>query len=270
MTQPLQLIKHSSPGGDSGTRAVLRAMHNVASGVEGSKNPYIRQLGISIVRGVPERDQIGEAQAIARWIKAHIRFQNETGEVIQSGIVTLGWNGYNFNPAAAGGDCDDQAVLLGSMLGALGINYDFVAPGPENKRYHVFVRAYDKYTGKSVDLDTAWQGPPVVDSARQFDKIQFMPFDGGTPTLGGFSGILSGVEGILSTPFAQNIGQGLATKIAFPNAQYGQVNMSTAPEAFSPASTVAAASSGSVFGLPTNELLIFGAVFLAIFLVMKK
>jgi len=80
---------------------------------DGKADPKIRLLVANIIRDIPERDYLGELNAIFDWVKQNVRYThdpynlelfNRPKRVIEYGIA----------------DCDDLTILLGSMVQTIG------------------------------------------------------------------------------------------------------------------------------------------------------
>lgn len=86
---------------------------------QGARSLHVRNTAISILQaaGVRPHDTLGEVRALYRWVRDRIHFVNDPVgiEMLQGAPYTLG---------AMSGDCDDYAVLLGSMLRSIGIPVD--------------------------------------------------------------------------------------------------------------------------------------------------
>ena len=97
--------------------------------------PEIRRLARDIVArqfGCATNDQRRHALALARWVQMNVRYMQEIPEVLQTPAVTIA-EGY--------GDCDDQAVLLCTLLEAVGIgSYLFAIGGwaPPDRYSHIY------------------------------------------------------------------------------------------------------------------------------------
>lgn len=99
----------------------------------------IRELARDIVfrqSNLPERAPFAHALALARWVQTHITYVNELPEVFQTPLATLD---------TRYGDCDDQAVLLASLLESIGIPAYLFSVGwdapPAPELQHIYVVA---------------------------------------------------------------------------------------------------------------------------------
>lgn len=80
---------------------------------ESAKDPYIRELTSRILRGVPARDDQGEAKAIFDYIQKQIRFTSDPAlvEAFSDAQTT------DRNKA---GDCDDMSIMGAALLKNVG------------------------------------------------------------------------------------------------------------------------------------------------------
>jgi len=80
---------------------------------EGRYDPVVRKLAAEAVRGVPARDWFGEVKAIWDFVRRNVRYTLDTygRDFFQRARRTL---------QLGIGDCDDQVILMGSMLQAIG------------------------------------------------------------------------------------------------------------------------------------------------------
>lgn len=106
------------PSGDAGVAATLQEMRSIVRAWRA--HPRVRELALQITSGCPPRDWACEVRALQQWIKAHVRFVGDVHEIetLQTPDVTLD---------QAAGDCDDQCILLASMLQSIGHPVRFVA-----------------------------------------------------------------------------------------------------------------------------------------------
>ncbi|MHB1798926.1 MAG: transglutaminase-like domain-containing protein [Vulcanimicrobiaceae bacterium] len=153
--------------GVAGIRRTLGVMAAVTRAAR--HDPYVLQVARTIVRSAPPRNTLAEAQAIARYVRGHIRYTRDPVDVesVSPPAWTLG---------ARAGDCDDQAILVASLLRAVGIPARFVAVGPARDHYvHTFAEA--QISGHWVPLDTAL--PPNAPRAPYTGLHQLVQTIGG-------------------------------------------------------------------------------------------
>jgi len=82
--------------------------------------PYIREYSISLLRGLQDNDQLGQANRLIDFVRKNLTYVRDPvgGEYIVSPVRLL--QGFSSNGYMAG-DCDDHVLLLNSLLGAVGI-----------------------------------------------------------------------------------------------------------------------------------------------------
>lgn len=132
------------PPGAAGTRATLRLMARIAR--EYRTHEPIRRLAVNIVRYVPIKNYRAEALAVFSFVRARIRYTRDIAgvETVQTPDKTL---------EIGAGDCDDQAVLVASLMGAIGATMRFTAIGYLPGVYqHVYAEVL--HEGRWVPMET--------------------------------------------------------------------------------------------------------------------
>ena len=104
-------------GDDKSRIAVLREI-----AMRGGRDPRIATLCVNIFKSqkVVPRDYKRQAQALLKWVQNNIYYINEPSERLQDPTYSLKV-GY--------GDCDDMAILLGSMFEACRLEWRYVLSG---------------------------------------------------------------------------------------------------------------------------------------------
>lgn len=123
---------HNIANGPAGIRATLKLMSKVTKHYK--KSPIVRELALKIVRNVPQKQWALEARELLRWVQDNIRYAKDVRgvETLQSPPQTL---------RIGQGDCDDQSIMLASLLESIGHPTQFVAIGQtKNSLTHVLVR----------------------------------------------------------------------------------------------------------------------------------
>jgi transglutaminase-like putative cysteine protease len=115
---PSQLLSIRS--GDAGVTDTLKLMAQLAR--QYKVNPAIRQLAARTVQACAPKDEMCEAATLQNWVRSNIRY---TGDVYE--VETVQTPDYTLQEAY--GDCDDQAVLLATLLLAIGIPAAYCAVG---------------------------------------------------------------------------------------------------------------------------------------------
>lgn len=119
------------PDGPEGVRVTLELMRRLVR--EWRSNPEIIALARHIVSSVAQKDFTGEVSALQNFVRDSIRYTQDVNEVetVQAPNITL---------QTAHGDCDDQSVLLATLLEAVGHPTRFAAIGFEPDNFeHVYV-----------------------------------------------------------------------------------------------------------------------------------
>jgi hypothetical protein len=124
-------------------------------------NLDIRQTATATIFLTPEKNQYAEAQALFELVRDGIRYTRDIHgvETISTPMMTL---------AGRIGDCDDQVVLLASLLESVGYPTRFVVSGynAPGQLEHVYLQAWlgDQW----VDMDPTephpmgWAAPHAV------------------------------------------------------------------------------------------------------------
>lgn len=121
------------PSGKAGTYVTLRKMSSITKAYKKSLPIYL--ISRNIVQNVLGKDFVGELRAIQQWVQDNIRYTRDIRgvESIQTPVKTL---------EIRQGDCDDQSVLVASILESLGHKTRFVAMGFQPDKFsHVFTQA---------------------------------------------------------------------------------------------------------------------------------
>lgn len=125
------------PDGAAGTRAVLRLMRTEVR--KAKVDPVIRAWAVAITQHVANKDYRGEAAALQGWTRSNVRYVRDV-----RGVETLQAPGYLLRSIGEGlpaaGDCDDQSMLVASLLESINHPTRFVAIGRTPGGYsHVYV-----------------------------------------------------------------------------------------------------------------------------------
>lgn len=92
------------------------------------RDPRIRNKAVEIYRQyqVEPRDYEGQAKALLHWVQTNIYYLNEPSELLMSPLYVL-------NPKVMNGDCDDVAILLGSLAVASRLGVKVVLSGKSRR-----------------------------------------------------------------------------------------------------------------------------------------
>lgn len=121
------------PRGDAGVLETLKEMRSIVRTWRAS--PIVLQRATELTRPCPGKDWLCEARALHRYVRDAIRYQMDPRDVetIRTPELTM---------RERAGDCDDKAVLLASLLEAVGHPSAFVAlafGAPPAPFSHVYV-----------------------------------------------------------------------------------------------------------------------------------
>lgn len=149
------------PPGKAGTWRTLEVMRNCA--LHGKINNLIRQQAVTVARTVPGRDYPALCAALQAFVKTHITYVPDV-----RGVETVQTPDYTLRNGV--GDCDDQSVLLASLLEAVGQPARFRAVGfRPGQLSHVYVQCRPGSKGPWLGAETiidrpfGWNPPGVVD-----------------------------------------------------------------------------------------------------------
>jgi hypothetical protein len=121
-------------------RGYVRAANRLAH--EFAKEPALRVLAAQICETVEDIHREGPL-AIAQWIREHIRYMQEAGEVIQGPFHTLG---------ARLGDCDDLVTLWACLCRSVGLDAVLVGLCPQGRKTPPFAHAVGMAGGLLYEL----------------------------------------------------------------------------------------------------------------------
>lgn len=121
------------PSGKAGTFVTLNKMSKLVKAYKKSLLIYLKSR--EIIQSVLGKDHVGEMRAVQEWVKDNIRYTRDIRgvESVQTPVKTL---------EIMQGDCDDQSVLVASLLESIGHKTRFMAMGfAPNKYSHVFTQS---------------------------------------------------------------------------------------------------------------------------------
>lgn len=165
---PVRARRYSIPGGLSGVRRTLRLMVDVASTFK--TDLHVRTLAVCLVGGrlvtlsngiqvryplCRPKDYLAEAICLHAFVRDHVRYVRdiESVETLQTPVQTLN---------VLAGDCDDKAMLLCALAGAIGFQTRFAAIGVRGEPFsHVMAQVLLEDRGRYVNAETILTDPPV-------------------------------------------------------------------------------------------------------------
>lgn len=121
--------------------------------------PFIRGLAVLISGSVYAQNRAELARALSDWVRMHVHVYSEPEELLYHPlrlVEAIQAQGY------VAGDCDDAAILLGSLLSSVGIPARFKAAfeAPDGSFGHVFTEYHDGLGWRSLDPTISFY--PVV------------------------------------------------------------------------------------------------------------
>lgn len=149
-------IKTSISGGVRGVRQTLAVMRSIVG--QWRSDPSMRQAATSAIFLTPEKNELSEVETLFRLVRDGIRYTRDIHDVetIQTPDKTL---------LGKVGDCDDQTVLLATLLEAVGYPTRFVVAGYSDSKelQHVYLQVFAN--DEWIDADPTehhplgWSGP---------------------------------------------------------------------------------------------------------------
>lgn len=146
------------PAGLGGVRATLKLMVKLVRAYRTDAD--LRTLAVQLTNECPERSLTCEYTVLQHYVRDHIRYVRDVRDVetLQTPKTTL---------RLGAGDCDDQAVLLASLLEAVGASTRFEALGVRGGGYSHVISAVQAGRSRSGDevwvpLETIFRADPVT------------------------------------------------------------------------------------------------------------
>lgn len=136
------------PSGPAGTRATLEIMRELIRKYK--KTLPIRQLAVSLTRGLRHKDYLKEAARIHRYVRDSIRYIKDIRgvETVQTPLKTI---------EIGQGDCDDKATLAAALMESIGHPTRLVAIGFRPGKFaHVYVEAQIKGAWVAMETTEPW------------------------------------------------------------------------------------------------------------------
>ena len=121
---------------------------------EYKKNITIRELALSLINGVPgHKNWVGQVRALHSYVRDNVQYVRDVCgvETIATPLKTLEY---------MQGDCDDQSVLLASLLESIGHPTRFAAIKLSALQPFIHVYTETKIGQKWYPLETTEKFPP--------------------------------------------------------------------------------------------------------------
>ncbi len=193
----VRIQRTTAPRGLSATLQTVALIRHAIR--DGSQSWKVRQRAIAIVReaGISAKNYAGELAALWDYCTGHLRYTRDpsTAELVHSAELLLEL----IDTTGAGGDCDDQTVLLGSLAASIGFPVAIRIIGKQPGEFrHVHLRIKVGAGWVPADL-TAWPRRELGFEARAPYERVFL-LDG--KEVNGMDGTYIGtLEGLGEGPF---------------------------------------------------------------------
>ena len=144
-------------GGDAGVHQTVQRMRSL---VDAAKTlPETRAVVLAALRGIREKDTLGEVTALYEWVRDHVRFIRDP-----VGVEYLQTPAYMLRQIAqegmAAGDCDDASTLFAALAETAGYRTKFRMQAPPGTTFkHVLVDVQIKGGWVSFDPSQRHHGP---------------------------------------------------------------------------------------------------------------
>ena len=121
-------------------------------------DPLVVTTAQNIVRGVPERDRMGELRAVSAYVRSRMRYTNESIETLKTPRLMI-QEIQKYGKAV--GDCDDSVILWMALLKSVGhqVRATVVSQRKDKAATHIY--AEDNINGRWVTDDTIVKGKPL-------------------------------------------------------------------------------------------------------------
>lgn len=137
------------PDGVAGIKLTLDLMAEMAR--RGRESWKVRRLAENLVHGVSQKNYLEEVRKIQEWVRDNIRYTRDIRDVETLAPA-------EFTISRGMGDCDDKALLVATLLEAVGHHTRFVAVGRRMNDYeHVLVEV--NINGTWVPVETTENVP---------------------------------------------------------------------------------------------------------------
>jgi hypothetical protein len=151
---PVKVQLSGIPKGYLGTKKTLENIQKLI--LRGAKDFFVRQKAIDILleNQIKPKDYSGEINALFQWVQQNIRYTKDIYrvELLHTPRRML---------ELRAGDCDDMAILLGSMLESIGHPIRLVIMGPDSSKPKFFSHIYLEVNlrGRWIPLDATMSFP---------------------------------------------------------------------------------------------------------------
>ena len=141
-------VKLQIAQGQQGTRQTLQLMAKLVR--QGRENGQVRQLALQLVKGLAQKDYLGEAKKIHEFVRDKIRYVRDPNKIEALHTVEQ-------LLVQRQGDCDDKSILVAALLEAIGHKTRLVAIGFNRGFCHVYPEVNIRGTWYAVETTEPWQ-----------------------------------------------------------------------------------------------------------------
>lgn len=117
---------------------------------QGRENGQVRQLALQLVKGLAQKDYLGEAKKIHEFVRDKIRYVRDPNKIEALHTVEQ-------LLVQRQGDCDDKSILVAALLEAIGHKTRLVAIGFNRGFCHVYPEVNIRGTWYAVETTEPWQ-----------------------------------------------------------------------------------------------------------------
>lgn len=121
-------------------------------------DPLVVTTAQNIVRGVRERDRMGELRAVSAYVRSKVRYTNESIETLKTPRLMI-QEIQKYGKAV--GDCDDSVILWMALLKSVGHQVRAVVVSQRRDKAATHIYAEDFINGKWVTDDTIVKNKPL-------------------------------------------------------------------------------------------------------------
>jgi len=157
----------SIPDGRAGLDAKVRKIRALVE--QAKRDPWFRARAAAIVRHVPERDQVGEVEAVWQWVREHVRYLRDPWSPDGLEVFTTPRRLLeDASRGVAAEDCDGHVILASALIETIGYptRYRIGGVSPEHWR-HIWLEARTNRGWHPLELTKKDEGF-TYDPSRRF------------------------------------------------------------------------------------------------------
>lgn len=147
------------PGGEPDQVGILRFLERVKTLRQ--REPFVREIAVSLLCGIRDNDQTAQAHVLLNFVQSRMQYVRDPvgSEYVKDPVEILAAIQQG---QRVPGDCDDHALLLATLLGAVGIETKLAGVKLHGGDWnHVIVRARLGAQWRDLDPCAKRSAPPV-------------------------------------------------------------------------------------------------------------